>query len=32
MNKGHFDAQNYRLDFMRVVVGEYVDEFKRKAQ
>jgi hypothetical protein len=28
MNEGHLDAQNYRFDFVEVVINEMVSKYK----
>ena len=28
MNRGHIEAQHYRVDFVRAIINEYVDEAK----
>ncbi len=30
MNRGHLEAQHYRVDFVRVIIEEYVKETKAK--
>jgi len=32
MNKGHLDAQYYRLDFVRVIVDEMVVEYEKASK
>jgi len=32
MNKGHLDAQYYRLDFMRAIIKEYTEEYEKVAK